>query len=93
MRGGRTRDTKNPLGVRPGGPARGRAFARGGGGFGGGGFGGGGAGSGGLGGGGFGGGGAGGGALFSNISQLFGTIDDALVGESPATITLQNGFR
>jgi len=59
-----------------------------GGGGGGGGFGGGGAG----GGGGFGGGGAGGGgaagAQFTNISQLFGTIDDTLVGETPAQIGL-----
>lgn len=64
-----------------------------GGGAGGGGFGGGagGGGAGGVGGGGAG--GAGGGAVFSNIYDLFSTIDDASVGESPATITLQNSFR
>jgi hypothetical protein len=62
----------------------------GGGGFGGGGAGGGGFGGGGAGGGGFGGGGAGGGGggQFTNISQLFGTIDDTLVGEPPAQIGL-----
>jgi hypothetical protein len=59
----------------------------GGGGFGGGqgGFGGGGFGGGGMGGGGFGGGGMGAGT-FSNISELFSTIDDRLVGEPPAII-------
>ncbi len=55
-----------------------------GGGFGGGGFGGGGFGGGGFGGGGFGGGG--GIATFQNISQLFSTIDDRAVGETPAVI-------
>lgn len=83
------------LGGGAGGGGLGGGAGAGGGGAGGGGAGGGGAGGGGAGGGGAGGGGAGagGGAMFSNISQLFGTIDDASVGESPATITLQNAFR
>ncbi|MBI4559922.1 MAG: hypothetical protein HY706_20215 [Candidatus Hydrogenedentes bacterium] len=71
-----------------------------GGGLGGGGFGGGGLAGGGLGGGGFGGGGLGGfgggglggglggGVTFSNIAELFSTIDDRLVGEPPAVIGL-----
>jgi len=68
-----------------GGGAGGFAGAAGQGGFGGGGFGGGG-----FGGGGFGGGGFGGGApIFSNISDLFSTIDDRLVGETPAVIGMQ----
>lgn len=54
------------------------------GGFGGGGFGG----QGGFGGGGFGGGGGGG--QFSNISELFGSINDLQVGETPATIGLSS---
>ena len=74
-----------------GGGGGGGAF---GGGGGGGAFGGGGGGVGGAagGGGGIGGGGAGGGgggAVFNNISQLFGTIDDALVGESPSQFSRQ----
>ncbi len=76
-----------------GGGAGGGGFGGGAGGGGAGGAGGGGVGGGGAGGGAGGGFGGGGGAMFSNISQLFGTIDDASVGESPATITLQNGFR
>ena len=46
-------------------------------------------GGGGIGGGGGGIGGAGGGAIFTNISQLFGTIDDALVGEPPSQFSRQ----
>ena len=64
----------------------------GGGGNGGGGFGGGGYGGGGFGGGGFGGGGFGGGrdvTALSNISDLFSTIDDRIVGEAPAVIGMQ----
>ena len=64
----------------------------GGGGNGGGGFGGGGYGGGGYGGGGFGGGGFGGGrdvTALSNISDLFSTIDDRIVGEAPAVIGMQ----
>lgn len=74
-------------------------FGGGQGGFGGGGQGGfGGGGQGGFGGGGqggFGGGGGGGGAQFSNISQLFSTISDQMVGEPPAVIGLtrtETGF-
>ncbi|MCC6153120.1 MAG: hypothetical protein IT367_05145 [Candidatus Hydrogenedentes bacterium] len=61
---------------------------QGGGGFGGGGggFGGGGGGFGGQGGGGFGGGQGGGNIQISNISQLFSSIDDTIVGETPAVI-------
>lgn len=66
-----------------GGGAYGRAGVGGGGIGGGGGVGGGGYGGG---GGGFGGGGGGGGFMFTNISQLFSTIDDRLVGEPPAYI-------
>ena len=60
----------------------------GGGGFGGGGFGGGGLGGGGYGGQGFGGGGfgGGGGITIQNISQLFGSISDSQVGETPAIV-------
>jgi hypothetical protein len=67
-----------------------------GGGIGGGGIGGGGTfggGGGGVGGGGVGGGGAGGAVTFQNISELFGTISDAQVGEVPAVIGLSRPGR